>query len=80
MIKYEKYLFTFLDYFDVPPDNMGSERAIRNVKVKQKESSQFKPFLWAQDFVTIRSVIDTCLKNNKNIFTSLSCISISETE
>jgi hypothetical protein len=30
--KYKGYLFNFLNYPDVPPDNNGSERAIRNVK------------------------------------------------
>lgn len=32
----------FLKYPDVPPDNNGSERAIRNIKVQQKISGQFK--------------------------------------
>ena len=36
--KHRDCIFTFLYNPDVPPDNNGSERAIRNVKVKQKIS------------------------------------------
>ncbi|WP_073021373.1 IS66 family transposase [Flavobacterium micromati] len=32
----QDFVFAFLDYYRVPPENNGSERAIRNVKVKQK--------------------------------------------
>ena len=39
--KYQDYLFTFLYSPNVPPDNNASERAIRNIKVKQKVSGQF---------------------------------------
>ncbi len=35
-------IFTFLLYPNIPPDNNGSERAIRNLKVKLKVSQQFK--------------------------------------
>ena len=35
---------------EVPPDNNGSERAVRNVKVKQKISGQFKNAGTAQNF------------------------------
>lgn len=62
-----KHLFTFLFVTEVPPDNNGSERAIRNVKVKQKISGQFKSPKAAQNFAQIRSVIDTTLKNNQNV-------------
>ncbi len=41
IVKYKDYLFSFLHYPDLPADNNGSERAIRNVKVKQKISGQF---------------------------------------
>ena len=71
MIKLAGYLFTFLHHRDVPPDNNGSERAIRNIKVKQKVSCQFKTFNGAKHFATIRSVIDTCIKNSMDVFDAL---------
>ena len=72
MIKYRNYLFPFLYDLSVPPDNNGSERAIRNVKVKQKISGQFKT--GQQDFCIIRSVIDTLLKRKLDVFTYLNKI------
>lgn len=71
LIKNRGSLFVFLYDAEVPPDNNGSERAIRNIKVKQKVSCQFKSFIGAEIFVTIRSVIDTVLKRNGNVFECL---------
>jgi transposase len=65
IIKNRNYLFTFLYHLEVPPDNNGSERAIRNVKVKQKISGQFKT--GQQDFCILRSVVDTLCKRGLNI-------------
>ena len=65
--KYNDYVFEFLYSQYVPPDNNGSERAIRNVKVKQKISGQFKTEAGAQIYAIIRSVTDTCIKNGQNI-------------
>jgi transposase len=42
MCNEKNILFTFLFIKEVPPHNNNSERAIRNVKVKQKISGQFK--------------------------------------
>lgn len=42
MCRERQNLSTFLYVPEVPPDNNGSERAVRNVKVKQKISGQFK--------------------------------------
>jgi len=72
LIKYRPHIFTFLYHHEVPPDNNGSERAIRNVKVKQKISGQFKSFKGAENFAILRSVIDTAIKNNLNPIHSLS--------
>ena len=67
-------LFTFLFIGDVPPDNNGSERAVRHIKVKQKISGQFKLGVTAQNFAQIRSVIDTTIKNGQNVLAALSLI------
>jgi transposase len=74
LVKYRQHIFTFLYYHQVPPDNNGSERAIRNVKVKQKISGQFKSFNGAESFEILRSIIDTAIKNNLNPLHSLSQI------
>ena len=65
--KYRDYVFTSLYHPDVPPDNNGSERAIRNVKVKQKISRQFKILSAAENFAILRSIIDTAIKNKQNV-------------
>ncbi len=64
-------IFTFLLHPNIPPDNNGSERAIRNVKVKLKVSGQFKTFQGAEDYAALRSIIDTSRKRNLNEFHSL---------
>jgi len=74
LVKYRQHILTFLYYHQVPPDNNGSERAIRNVKVKQKISGQFKSFEGAENFAILRSVIDTAIKNNLNPLHSLTQI------
>lgn len=72
--KYRDHVFTFLYHPAVPPDNNGSERAIRNVKVKQKISGQFKIPDAAENFAVLRSIIDTAIKNNQNVVGALSVI------
>jgi len=67
-------LFVFLYLKEVPPDNNASERAIRNVKVKQKISGQFKTEQAAQNFAKIRSVIDTTIKNGMNVLEAMRLI------
>lgn len=74
MCRERQHLFTFLFLAQVPPDNNASERAIRNVKVKQKISGQFKIEHAAQNFAQIRSVIDTTIKNGLNVLDSLTLI------
>lgn len=72
MVKNRVNVFTFLYYEEVPPDNNSSERAIRNIKVKQKVSGQFKTGM--QPFCILRSIIDTCIKNKVDVFEALKLI------
>lgn len=78
--RHQKSLFNFLDYKDVPPDNNGSERGIRNIKVKTKVSGQFKSLDNANIFAVLRSVIDTSIKNGKPILENLNLIAIFRAE
>lgn len=68
-------ILTFLYHPKVPPDNNGSERAIRNAKVKMKVSSQFRAFAGAHRFAVLRSVIDTAIKNSQNVSDALCLLS-----
>jgi len=74
MYREKQNLFTFLFIKDVPPNNNASERAIRNVKVKQKISGQFKTEKAAQNFAMIRSVIDATIKNGMNVLEAMNLI------
>jgi len=67
-------ILTFLYHPKVPPDNNGSERAIRNAKVKMKVSNQFKAFAGAHRFAVLRSIIDTTIKNSQNVLAALSLL------
>ena len=69
MIKVRNYILPCLYRKDIPPDNNGSERTIRNVKVKQKISGQFRTGQKA--FCILRSVIDTVKKRKCNIMDTL---------
>ena len=64
-------IFTFLLDENIPPDNNGSERSIRNIKVKQKVSGQFKSLDGAENYATLRSIIDTSKKRLINQFDAL---------
>jgi transposase len=69
--KAREKIFTFLLDPNIPPDNNSSERAIRNIKTKIKVSGQFKSDQGAQDYATIRSIIDTARKQKINEFEAL---------
>ena len=71
MVKYKDHIFNYLKYPDVPADNNGSERAIRNIKVKQKISGQFRSFAGSMNFAILRSITDTTIKNGQNVLNAL---------
>lgn len=74
MNRHKDKMFTFLHYPMAPAENNASERAIRNVKVKQKVSGQFKTPKGADNYAVIRSIIDTMIKQGKNVHQGLAQI------
>lgn len=72
MLKNRNFILPCLYNLKIPPDNNASERAIRNIKVKQKVSGQFKSGQKA--FCVIRSVIDTLLKKGVELLPCLNQI------
>ena len=76
LLKSYSYILAFFNYPKVPPDNDGSERAIRNIKVQQKISGQFKSDKGADGFAVIRSIIHTTLKSGQNVLNALRLIAI----
>ena len=80
LLKHQQYILYFLYHPKVPPDNNGSERAIRNIKVKQKVSGQFKSTEGAVGFAILRSIIDTTIKSGQNVLNALALIAKLGTE
>jgi transposase len=68
MTKHKDKLTTCLYHEEVPTTNNASERAIRNIKVKQKISTNFRSWKGAENFTIIRSVIDTAIKQSLDPF------------
>jgi len=63
----DKILF-FMTTKNVPPDNNGSERAIRNAKIHKKISGGFRNELAAQRYAILMSIIDTAKKQGLKMF------------
>lgn len=72
--KISHHILYFLHNTHVPPDNNGSEQAIRTLKVKQKVSGGFRSVEGADGFAVLRSIIDTAIKSGHDVFYTLSLI------
>ncbi len=59
LTKYKEFVFKFLFDPDVPYENNASERAVRNLKVKQKVSGMFKFHTGANAYCQIHSITQT---------------------
>ena len=55
----------------VPPDNKGSERDIRMIKLRQKVSGCLRTRTGAKQFCAIRSYLSTAAKHSRNFFDTL---------
>lgn len=55
----------------IPPDNNGSERDIRMIKLRQKVSGCLRTLAGAKQFCAIRSYLSTTAKHGRNFFDAL---------
>ena len=61
----------FTSDFRAPPDNNGSERDIRIVKLRQKVSGCLRALTGARQFRAIRSYLSTAAKHGPGVFDAL---------
>jgi transposase len=69
--KHEEKILYFMTTPDVPPDNNGSERAIRNAKVKQKVSGGYRSYRGAERQALLLSVIETAKKQGLSVLETI---------
>ena len=69
--KHEDKILYFMTTPAMPPDNNGSERAIRNAKVKQKVSGGYRSYRGAERQAALLSVIETAKKQGLNVLETI---------
>jgi ribosomal protein L34E len=74
LIKRKEWIFTFMAYPDVPPDNNSSERAIKAAKLKDKVSGGFRSAPGATRFAQLLSLTQTLRKQHLPILSTLTAI------
>lgn len=71
LIKCRDYIFNFLEDPLIPSDNNASERGIRKLKIKLKNSGTFKSDLGADAFFDLHSIIETAKKHKQTPFEAI---------
>ena len=74
LVKHRDWIFTFMNYPDVPPDNNSSERAIKAAKLKDKVSGGFRSEPGAARFASLLSLTQTLRKQQLPILASLKAV------
>ena len=71
LIKCRDNIFNFLENPAIPPDNNASERGIRKVKIKMKNSGTFRSDAGADAFLDLLSVVETTKKHNNSPYDAI---------
>jgi transposase len=74
LIKHKNWIFSFMNYPDVPPDNNSSERAIKAAKLKDKVSGGFRSESGASRFAQLLSLTQTLRKQHLPILDCLKAV------
>jgi transposase len=74
LLKHKDWIFTFMAYPDVPPDNNSSERAIKAAKRKDNVSGGFRSVAGARRFAQLLSLTQTLRKQHLPILATLTAI------
>ena len=71
LIKCRDYIFNFLENPAIPPDNNASERGIRKVKIKMKNSGTFRSDAGTDAFLDLLSIVETTKKHNNSPYAAI---------
>ena len=71
LIKCRDYIFTFFEDPLIPSDNNASERGIRKLKIKLKNSGTFRSDLGADAFFALHSIVETTKKHGQTAFDAI---------
>ena len=71
LIKCIDYIFKFLENPSIPPDNNASERGIRKVKIKMKNSGTFRSDAGADAFLDLLSIVETTKKHYNSPYAAI---------
>lgn len=74
LIKCRDYIFNFLEDPMIPSDNNASERGVRKLKIKLKNSCTFRSDFGADAFLELHSVVETAKKHNQTPFNAIQAL------
>ena len=71
LLKCRDYIFNFLRDPAIPPDNNASERGIRKLKIKLKNSGGFRSDRGADAFMDLHSIVETTKKHGNSPYNAI---------
>ena len=71
LLKCRDYIFNFLRNPAIPPDNNASERGIRKLKIKLKNSGCFRSDCGADAFMDLHSTVETTKKHGNSPYNAI---------